>query len=118
MLCSPDFFFSFRDTSYNFSSVEIQPNPSIQEISIVLRNGSSGIPDKIYDIKKIIESIPKGYPNLNLLEIKDIYFMGVYGMEYVSSYSTLHGQALQFVTKLFMKTEALLSIFNNFLYRK
>uniref|UniRef100_A0A914BVA1 Uncharacterized protein n=1 Tax=Acrobeloides nanus TaxID=290746 RepID=A0A914BVA1_9BILA len=75
------------------SSVEIQANPSIQEIYIILRN-SSGIPDKIYDIKKIIESIQKGYPNLTLLEIQDIYG---------------NGFNVQFVTELFMKTEAILS---------
>uniref|UniRef100_A0A914CFQ2 DUF38 domain-containing protein n=1 Tax=Acrobeloides nanus TaxID=290746 RepID=A0A914CFQ2_9BILA len=75
------------------SSVEIQANPSIQEISIFLRNGNNN-PNKIYDIKKIIESIQKGYPNLTLLEIEDIYDSGY---------------NVQFVTELFMKTEAILS---------
>jgi hypothetical protein len=50
----------------------MQANPSIKEISIVLLNRLK-IPYKIYDIKKIIENIQKGYPNLTLLKIEDIY---------------------------------------------
>uniref|UniRef100_A0A914CFS6 Uncharacterized protein n=1 Tax=Acrobeloides nanus TaxID=290746 RepID=A0A914CFS6_9BILA len=91
------------------SSVEIQANPSIQEISIILRNDCfyyakpvNIIRDKIYDIKKIIESIQKGYPNLTLLEIEDLYYMG-------SSCELPSKDLIQFFTKLFIKTEALLS---------
>uniref|UniRef100_A0A914BV53 Uncharacterized protein n=1 Tax=Acrobeloides nanus TaxID=290746 RepID=A0A914BV53_9BILA len=84
------------------SSVEIQANPSIQEISILLDN-IFGIPDKIYDIKKIIESIQKGYPNLSLLNIQDIYDMENFFCEGPNK------DFFQFFTKLFIKTEALLS---------
>uniref|UniRef100_A0A914DN10 Uncharacterized protein n=1 Tax=Acrobeloides nanus TaxID=290746 RepID=A0A914DN10_9BILA len=87
------------------SSVEIQANPSIQEISIVLRNqpiNPRDFADKIYDIKKIIESIQKGYPNLTLLEIEDIY-------DRKPTYSLPRKDFVQFFTKLFIKTEALLS---------
>uniref|UniRef100_A0A914BV51 Uncharacterized protein n=1 Tax=Acrobeloides nanus TaxID=290746 RepID=A0A914BV51_9BILA len=85
------------------SSIEIQANPTIQEISIALYEFyTSDIPDKIYDIKKIIENIQKGYSNLTLLKIQDIYQMRFFRVLSSKDF-------LQFFIKLFIKKEALLS---------